>query len=127
MPKKQNTKNNNMHKLALAGSMLAALYFLYGTIRLVIDIQYGLLGSPANYAAIIALVLGIYVWRNSKDILHKYILIAILTSVGIGYSVWFFGLTTGKNYVPGVNEQQTQGLCPDELMLAGEPSLCDSN
>ncbi|HMS23377.1 MAG TPA: hypothetical protein PKB09_01035 [Candidatus Saccharibacteria bacterium] len=127
MPKKQIAKNNNMHNLALAGSILATLYFIYGTIRLVIDIPYGLLGSPANYAAIIALVLGIYVWLYSKDRLHKYVLIAVFTSVVIGYSVWFFGLTTGKNYVPGVNEQQTQGLCPDELMLAGEPSLCDSN
>ena len=103
-------------------SVLAGLYFLFSTIRLVKNIQYGVLGAPATYAALVAFFAGVYAWHKGAPVGQKYILFCVLTTIVTGYATWFFGLTYAKVYVPSPYSLQElrEGVCnaPGDYMAA---------
>ena len=125
MPKKQKNKTT-LTSAALAGSILATLYFQLVLVQLVRDVPYGVLGAPATFAALLAFVLGAYSWTHTKSVKQKYVLVALATALITGYVVWFLGLTHAKTYLPNnIEPIQSENLCPDKLMLSGQPSPCD--
>ena len=111
--KKQTKFQFGLTELVILGSFLATMHFLLTTIRLVKDIQWQMLGAPATFSAIFAVALGVVAWTRTRSTKKRYLLVSFVTTIVVGYLVWFFGLTYAKVYIPSTVDSipLNEGIC----------------
>lgn len=109
MPKRSNTTKSPNASLALTNFLLGVSTLL--TLQFVYHIcwmaqEYALVNvesSPKTYSAVIVVILAAYVWMKGGKSYQRYVIVALLTAIIVGYIVWLLGETGVGQYLQGAN------------------------
>lgn len=96
---KKSTADTKYSNYIIGASALLCGLFFYQLMILLQNVKVGILGSPNTIALTISAILAVYILANTKNRIHKYIGIIILTVLVVGILLWLFGTTSAGNWL----------------------------